>query len=182
NDPTTPDGDLTMSQPSPTCPGSAPQRFTPAADRPQAVLPKVDNNTTLGARPEPQSHLGQWPVQLMLVPTHAGYFTGADLALTADCVPFAFADFHERFLKGRPLAVGCPKLDNAHVYIDKLAEIFALHNLKSMEVIVMEVPCCSGLVQIALAARDQAGVRTPIRVTTIGIRGEQLGTEEIAGR
>ncbi len=152
------------------CPGSAARQFQPAADLTQ---PEAKNQA---ASP---SQLGQWPVQLMLVPTHAAWLTGADLAITADCVPFAYADFHNKFLKGRPLVVGCPKLDNPHIYIEKLAEIFSLHNLKGAEVIVMEVPCCSGLVQIALAAREQAGVKTPIRVTTIGVRGELLGTQEM---
>ncbi len=164
-----------------SCPGSAPRQFTPAAETNsvQSDLPEVDNNASLGDRPAMQSRLGQWPVQLMLVPTHAGYFKEADLAITADCVPFAFADFHDTFLKGRPLVVGCPKLDNAQVYVDRLAEIFALHNLKGAEILVMEVPCCSGLVQIALAAREKAGVRTPLRVTTIGVRGEHLGTRDV---
>ena len=170
-----------MFKPSPSCPGSASRQFTPAAEsRPvQAEIESVNENSTLGDRPAMQSQLGQWPVQLMLVPTHAGYFREADLAITADCVPFAFAGFHETFLKGRPIVVGCPKLDNAQVYVDKLAEIFALHNLKGAEILVMEVPCCSGMIRIAQAAREKAGVRTPLRVTTIGVRGEHLGTEEI---
>ena len=163
------------------CPGSQARQFTPAAENvePQKDIPTGADHEKFQSRPKPQSKLGQWPVQLMLVPTHAGYFTNADLAITADCVPFAFADFHEEFLAGRPLVVGCPKLDNAHVYVDKLAEIFSLHNLKAAEVIVMEVPCCSGLVQIVQAAREKAGVTTPLRVTTIGVRGEHLGTREI---
>ncbi len=163
------------------CPGSRARNFAPAAEKvePQRELPIEADQEKFKSRPEPQSQLGQWPVQLMLVPTHAGYFTNADLAITADCVPFAFANFHDEFLEGRPLVVGCPKLDNAHVYVDKLAEIFSLHSLKAAEVIVMEVPCCTGLVQIAQAAREKAGVTTPLRVTTIGIRGEHLETREI---
>ena len=135
--------------------------------------------TGLPGRPEPQTQLNQWPVQLMLVPTHASYFTGADLLIAADCVPFARSGFHGEFLRGRAMVMGCPKLDNPHVYVDKLAEIFALHNLTAMEVLVMEVPCCSGMVQIVKTAREKAGVKTPIRVTTIGVRGEHLGTEEL---
>lgn len=173
-----------MVQQNHSCPGSAARQFKLAADENgqevQTAIPVGTSGQAFGSRPAPQSQLGQWPVQLMLVPTHAGYFTGADLAITADCVPFAIADFHERFLKGRPLVVGCPKLDNVQVYVEKLAEIFALHNLKGAEVIIMEVPCCSGLVRVALAARHQAGVKTAIRVTTIGVRGELMGTEEIS--
>ena len=147
--------------------------------RVQASIPTGKPRESVADRPESESRLKQWPVQLMLVPTHASYFTGADLAITADCVPFAHGNFHEEFLKDRPLVVGCPKLDNVHVYVDKLAEIFALHNLRSAEVLVMEVPCCHGLVQVAVAAREKAGVKTPIRVTTIGVRGENLGTREV---
>ena len=153
--------------------------------KPTGATPLPTLTTTPGQaqsfdRPEAASELRQWPVQLMLVPTHASYFTGSDLAITADCVPFAHGSFHREFLRGRPLVVGCPKLDNAQVYIDKLAEIFALHNLKGIEILVMEVPCCTGLVQIAKAAREKAGVKTPLRVTTIGVRGEFLGTETLS--
>ncbi len=153
------------------------------ADREDPVVqPLIPGNVPDGEKKtlEPaQSELGQWPVQLMLVPTHAPYFNEADLAVTADCIPFAYGNYHQEFLKGRPLVVGCPKLDQAQIYIDKLAEIFSLNNLKSVEVLVMEVPCCSGLVQIVLMAKEKAGVTLPVRVTTIGVRGEHFGTREV---
>ena len=166
--------------PGPSCPGSAMRQWKPetAEPKPQQSLGSVSSRESTSL-PKAESELGQWPVQLMLVPTFAPYLKEADLAVTADCVPFAYANFHQDFLKGRPIVVGCPKLDNLELYVDRLAEIFSLNNLKAMEVLVMEVPCCSGLAQAAIAARKKAGVVTPLRITTIGVRGEHLGTEEI---
>ena len=98
------------------------------------------------------SELGHWPVQLKLVSTHAPYFAGADLLFVANCVPFAMADFHSRFLKDHSIAVGCPKLDDVEFYIDKLATILRVGKPGSLTVIHMEVPCCHGLP--ALRARQ----------------------------
>ncbi len=168
------------------CPGTASQQWeVESRESNERVQEDILNRSVRSdARPAPnvESELRQWPVQLMLVPTTAAYFKEADLAITADCVPFAYGNFHQDFLKGRPLVVGCPKLDDAQHYVDKLAEIFALNNLRSIEILVMEVPCCSGLVQITQLAKDRAGVATPIKVTTIGVRGETFGTEELDGR
>jgi hypothetical protein len=96
----------------------------------------------------------------------------SDLLITADCVPFAFPDFHTRFLKGKALVVGCPKLDDLQHYLDKLTEIFMINDLKSVEVLKMEVPCCGGIAQAAVEARRQAGATCPLTITTIGIRGD----------
>lgn len=147
------------------CPGSAQRQFE---------VPTSDSNTE--SRP---SQLAQWPVQLMLVAPNAPYFKNAELVLTADCVPFAYADYHKDFLKGRPIAVACPKLDNLEFYIEKLAELFRVSELKGVEVLVMEVPCCSGLVQATRIARQKAGMDFPVKITTIGVRGENFGTKEI---
>ena len=149
------------------CPGSASQQF-----KPQAIT--SDDNTA--SQP---SQLAQWPVQLMLVPPHAPYFQNAELALTADCVPFAYADFHKDYLKGRPIAVACPKLDDLEFYVNKLTEIIKVANLTGIEVLVMEVPCCNGLVHAARQARENSGADIPIKVTTIGVRGENFGTQQI---
>ena len=132
-----------------------------------------------GERAGAKSELTQWPVQLELVPPNAPYFKDTDLVVTADCVPFAYADYHKEFLKGRPVAVACPKHDNPEKYIRKLVEIFKLSPPSAIEVLVMEVPCCGGLVQAVRIAKDQAGVNTPVRVTTIGVRGEHLGTQNV---
>jgi len=175
--------DQKSSHPQNACPGSAMRQWQPESEQqaPTVQTDIPDASPEHGARTlaPAQSELGQWPVQLMLVPTHAPYFKEADLAITADCIPFAYGNYHQEFLKGRPLVVGCPKLDEGQVYVDRLAEIFSLNNLKGIEVLVMEVPCCSGLIQITLMAKEKAGVTTPVRVTTIGVRGEHFGTKTV---
>ena len=120
----------------------------------------------------PPSELSNWPVQIHLVPPHAAYLQGARLLIAADCVPFAFGDFHRRFLRGRALLVGCPKLDDAWFYRAKLAQVFSQNEIEDIEVIYMEVPCCWGLVRIVREALDDAGREATIRLTKIGIHGE----------
>lgn len=126
-----------------------------------------------------ESRLRQWPVQLTLVPPNAPYFQDADLAIVADCVPFAYGNFHDDFLKDRPIVIGCPKLDDLQSYVEKLTDIFKLNKMKSVEVLLMEVPCCGGIAQAARAARDQAGADFPITITTIGVRGEKFDSQSI---
>jgi ferredoxin len=119
-----------------------------------------------------RSRLGHWPVQLQLVNTAAPYFKDADLLIAADCVPFAFSNFHERFLKGKTLIILCPKLDRMpEAYIDKLAEIFRNNNIKSVTVAHMEVPCCFGLVRLVEEAMKRSGKRIEIEDYTVSIRG-----------
>ena len=127
-----------------------------------------------GALASSRSELTNWPVQLALVPPNAPYFRRADLLLVADCVPFACADFHHRFLRGRPVIIGCPKLDQADFYVRKLTEIIRLAEPQSLSVVHMEVPCCSGLTRIAQHALAAAESDAPLREVTIGIRGEVL--------
>ncbi|MDY0093487.1 MAG: 4Fe-4S dicluster domain-containing protein [Candidatus Vecturithrix sp.] len=124
----------------------------------------------------PQSELRQWPVQLHLVPPNAPYFHHANLVMAADCVPFAYANFHQEFLKGdeNAIAVGCPKLDDTSAYLEKLTQIIRLNQLKSIHIVNMEVPCCFGLVHLIQQAIDQAGVDVPVKVTTISIKGDKL--------
>ena len=120
------------------------------------------------------SELRQWPIQLHLVPPSAPYFKNADLILGADCVPFAYPNFHADFLKGKAVAIGCPKLDDSEAYIDKLAQIVKIAAIKSIKVVHMEVPCCYGLVHIAQEAIKRSGKDIPLKTVNIGIRGEIL--------
>jgi len=120
------------------------------------------------------SRLRQWPVQITLVPPNAPYLQGADVALIADCVPFACANVHEDFIKGRVVLVGCPKLDDADFYRKKLAEVFRHNDTKSVEVVYMEVPCCFGLVHLLHQAIADAGKKVPVTKTMVSIRGEVL--------
>jgi hypothetical protein len=114
-----------------------------------------------------------------LVPPHAPFLHGADLLLVADCVPFAMADFHRRLLRGRPVLVGCPKLDDGQAYVEKLTAILVTSDVHSLTVVHMEVPCCTGLVRIAKAAVEQSGRNVPLKDVTISIRGQVVGPEPL---
>jgi len=118
------------------------------------------------------SQLTQWPVQLKLVPVNAPYFEDADLLIAADCVPFAYPDFHRDFLKGRIVVVACPKLDDIEYYREKLTEIFKTNSVKTVTVPYMEVPCCFGLVKATEDAIAASGKDIPLRKVKIGIRGD----------
>jgi hypothetical protein len=124
------------------------------------------------------SMLSHWPVQLKLVPINAPYFQEADLLITADCVPFAYPDFHRDFLKGKAVVVGCPKLDDIQLYKEKLTEIFKTNSIKSITVPYMEVPCCSGLVKATEDAITESGKNIPLKKVKIGIRGDIKPEEE----
>jgi Fe-S-cluster-containing hydrogenase component 2 len=126
------------------------------------------------------SMLSQWPVQLKLVPINAPYFQDADLLIAADCVPFAYPNFHQDFLKGKAVVVGCPKLDDVQYYKEKLTEIFKTNSIKSVTVPYMEVPCCFGLVKVTEDAIAASGKRIPLKKVKIGIRG-QIQSEEQVG-
>lgn len=118
------------------------------------------------------SHLRQWPVQLHLVSPYANYFMNSDLLLAADCCAFAYGDFHKDFMKGKSLAIACPKLDlNQEIYFEKLVTMIKDSNLKSITVLVMQVPCCSGLYQLAAEAIKESEKDIPLKVVVIGING-----------
>ena len=118
------------------------------------------------------SELRQWPVQLKLLNPAAPYFDNADLLIAADCVPFAYADFHRDFLRGRIAIVFCPKLDeDIEGYITKLADILSLHPIRSIAVLHMEVPCCSGVNYVLEEALKCSGKKIPLKSYTILIQG-----------
>ncbi|MDD3375124.1 MAG: 4Fe-4S binding protein [Candidatus Omnitrophica bacterium] len=122
---------------------------------------------------EPQ--LQQWPIELHLLNPQAPYLKGADLLIAADCVPFAYPNFHQRFLKGKKLAIFCPKLDQSnHQYVEKLANIFKTQDINSLTIVHMEVPCCSATVNIALEALKQSGKNIIIKEYTISIDGRVI--------
>jgi len=127
-----------------------------------------------------ESALSQWPIQLKLAPVSAPYFEDADLLIAADCVPFAYANFHQDFLRGKALVVGCPKLDDIHLYKEKLTAIFKANSIKSVTLPFMEVPCCFGLVKATEDAIEASGKNIPLKKVKIGIRGE-IKPEQEAG-
>lgn len=121
-----------------------------------------------------ESELKTWPIQMMLVPSVAPYLQDADLLIAADCVPFAYSDFHTDLLKDKVLLVGCPKLDNTEVYEEKLSQIIENNNIKSITYAHMEVPCCFGLVGPVESAISKSKRKIPFKEVIIGIRGERL--------
>jgi ferredoxin len=120
---------------------------------------------------EPEAELSHWPVQLHLVNPQSKFLKEADLLIAADCVPFAYADFHRKFLAGRALIIGCPKLDDVEAYHQKLVQIFKLNNLKSITLVHMEVGCCFGISRLVKSAMVEAGVTTPLQEVIIGVDG-----------
>ncbi len=154
----------------PTCPGSRPASFDDAAP-PQ--------RQDVAGRP---SALRHWPVQLHLLAPAAPYFQGADVLLAADCVAYAVGDFHRDHLAGRSLAIACPKLDaHQEIYLEKLVALIDEAKIASLTVMVMEVPCCGGLVQLARLAAARASRLVPVEVVVAGIRGG-IASPDPAGR
>jgi NAD-dependent dihydropyrimidine dehydrogenase PreA subunit len=149
------------------CPGS---RAVSIRDR------SGEDNTTAQAEDIQVSirpQLAQWPVQLMLVPVNAPYFTDSHLLVTADCVPFAYADYHLGLLKGKSVVVGCPKLDDNEFYTEKLSGIIKNNSIKKVTVAYMEVPCCSGMVRAVDAAIKASGKNIPLELVEISIEGKR---------
>ena len=147
------------------CPGMAAR----ALNRDEAAVP-----APAASQAPLASRLGQWPVQIQLVPLTAPYFEGADLLIAADCAAYAHADFHNRFMKDKVTLIGCPKLDPVN-YADKLTEILKRNNIKSLTLARMEVPCCGGLERAVIQALQDSGKFIPWQVTTLSLKGDVLG-------
>lgn len=146
------------------CPSANVARFTRETQADTA-------ETDAARRP---SMLGHWPVQITLVPPQAPFLRGADVVLAADCVPFAYPEFHRDFLKNRALLVACPKLDDYQAHLQKLIAILREADVNSLRVVHMEVPCCSGLVHMAQQAIAASGKDVPFSEVTIGVQGDRL--------
>ena len=132
---------------------------------------ETESETSAPSDYSPVSRLTHWPVQIKLLPVNAPYFEGADLLLAADCAPFAFPDFHDEFLAGKVLLVGCPKLDDAAFYLEKMTAILETNDIKSVTCVHMEVPCCFGLPTIARQAIIASGKDIPLHDVTITVDG-----------
>lgn len=148
------------------CPGSRMMDFN---------AQKNEGGDTSGKRP---SELRQWPVQMHLVSPMAPYFQGADVLLSADCVAHSVGDFHKDLLKGKALAIACPKLDEGQdVYVEKIKSLIDDAKINTLTVAIMEVPCCRGLLAMAQEALSQASRKVPLKVLTIGIQGAVLSED-----
>ena len=144
------------------CPGMRMKTFRQEEPSDMEVSPAVS-----------RSRLSQWPVQIKLVPVNAPYFNGAKLLIAADCTAYAYAAFHERFIKGHITLVGCPKLDGVD-YSEKLTEVIRKNDIRSVTVVRMEVPCCGGLENAAKTALQKSGKFIPWQVVTISTDGRIL--------
>ena len=118
-----------------------------------------------------EAELSHWPVQLHLVSPQARFLHGQELLISADCVAYAFADFHRQLLKGKSLLIGCPKLDDTGSYLTKLAAVFKENDIKGITLAYMEVPCCHGLVQLVKSAMQQSGKEIPILEIVVSVDG-----------
>lgn len=152
------------------CPGT----MAKVIERPASNNLKLDikKHVKEGNLQENTSELRQWPVQLKLVNTSAPYLNGAHLLIAADCTAYAYGNFHEDFIKDRVTLIGCPKLDDNKFYEEKLAEILSKNNIKSITVVRMEVPCCSGIVSTVKGAMLASGTIVNYREVVIGTNGE----------
>ncbi len=153
------------------CPGSLAMDF-----RADSIAVTSGNQPSNGMNTP--SALQQWPVQLHLLNPMAGYLQGSDLLLASDCSAFTAGNFHSRFLKGKSLAIACPKLDHGkEIYVQKLAAMVRDARLNTVTVLMMEVPCCGGLLQLVEMAMEQAGRKIPVKKIILGIRGDILSED-----
>jgi NAD-dependent dihydropyrimidine dehydrogenase PreA subunit len=129
--------------------------------------PAGDEKTVSG-----RSELSQWPIQLHLVSPFAPYLKNAELLIAADCTAFALGSFHQDLLKGKKIVIACPKLDDTENYVDKLAEIIKLNNIKSVTAAIMTVPCCSGLYYMVEDAVEKSGAKITPKKVVVGIDGK----------
>ncbi len=135
--------------------------------------------STTGQDANTEAPLSHWPIQINLMGTAIPFLQDADLVVAADCTAFATREFHERYLKGRKLLIGCPKLDNAMAYVDKFTEIFKNIPIRSLTCVRMQVPCCGGMTAILREALRRSGKRIPFKEVIIGIKGEFLSESDV---
>jgi NAD-dependent dihydropyrimidine dehydrogenase PreA subunit len=166
--------------------GQAPQPEPPAAmphlggcpgHAPMTMAPKAPSSAP--APGEAASQLGHWPIKLQLLSPQVPFLKGADLLLLADCAAASLPDLHAKLLPGRVIALACPKLDNAEAHVNKLAQLLSESGTRSLTVVHMEVPCCSGLNWIAEEALKKAGVQLPVGSMVIGRGGEVLQSSNL---
>lgn len=156
------------------CPGSRTLDFNIDVNKLEASVVGI----SLSPTPAIPSELKQWPVQLHLVNPAASYFRNADILLSADCVAYSMGNFHSYFLKGKSLAIACPKLDtNKEVYVEKITTMISESEINTLTVVMMEVPCCNGLMGIAQMAIQRSNKKIPVKQVIISVQGEII-TEE----
>jgi hypothetical protein len=149
------------------CPGSRTLEFNKENER-------VDG----AAAGRIESQLRQWPIQMHLISPTAPYYQGADVLLTADCVGYALGDFHREYLKGKSMAIACPKLDEGQdMYLEKIKAWFEEAKINTLTVLIMQVPCCMGLLNLARRAVQASSRKVPVKFVVVGVEGEILQEE-----
>lgn len=146
------------------CPGSRQKTFTNVRN--------VPADESVG------SELTHWPIQLHLINPNASHFNNCDLLIAADCVPFSISNFHTKFLKNKKLVIACPKLDSGkEIYMEKLRVLIEESKINTLNVVIMEVPCCSGLLKLAQLSVETSNRKVPIKYTVVGIQGDVIEEE-----
>ena len=157
------------------CASSHIQSFAP---RPLAAPPSscqsANMPTKMASVKGGNSELTHWPVQIRLIPAHAPFLQNADILVAADCTAVAARNFQEKYLAGKTVMMGCPKFDDAESYVQRFAEIITTCNIKSLTILIMEVPCCASMNVIIQKAMERAGKTVPVEQITISTRGEEL--------
>ena len=149
------------------CPGSRMMNFK-----------NTNDENTGPAAGKIKSQLAQWPIQMHLINPSAPYYQGADVLLTADCVAYALGDFHRDYLKDKSIAIACPKLDQGQdIYLEKIKAWIDEAKINTLTVLIMQVPCCMGLLNLARQAADDAKRKVPIKFVVVGVQGEILQEE-----
>ena len=149
------------------CPGSRTMNFN--------TQPDSDNGQEVG---KISSQLRQWPIQMHLISPTAPYYQNADVLLTADCVAYALGDFHREYLKDKSLAIACPKLDSGQeIYMEKIKAWIDDAKINTLTVLIMQVPCCMGLLGLAREAAEKAARKVPIKYEVVGVQGEVIQQE-----
>lgn len=149
------------------CPGSRMEDFR-----------DKDEEKQDGAAVKIKSQLRQWPIQLHLIGPTAPYYQGADVLLVADCVAYALGGFHADYLKGKSIAIACPKLDEGQdTYVEKIKSWFEDAKINTLTVLIMQVPCCMGLVNLAQQALEQSKKKVPVKSIVVSLQGEILSEE-----
>ncbi len=152
------------------CPGSRMMNFQ-----------KADEDHSGLTQEKIKSQLTQWPIQMHLISPTAPYYQGADVLLTADCVAYALGDFHREYLKDKSIAIACPKLDpDQDIYLEKIKAWIDDAKINTLTVLIMQVPCCTGLLNLAQQAAEGASRKVPIKYVVVGVQGEILQEEWVA--
>ena len=149
------------------CPGNMARSFNSSSKL------SFSPHSILHQKPNIESALTHWPVQLHLLNPSSGFFYASDVVIAADCTAYAYADFHNEILRGKKLAIACPKLDsNKEVYVEKISEMIDSAKINTLTVVIMEVPCCGGLIQLAKMALERSTRKVPVKKIIVGVEGK----------